>query len=89
MIQMATVRATGDWQLHHDNVPAHASYLMQSLGESSNHPGDSAAQQPRFAALKFWLFPKLKSPLKGKRFQTVNKIQENTTEQLTVIGRTV
>ena len=44
MIQMATVRATGDWQLHHDNVPAHASYLMQSLGESSNHPGDSAPQ---------------------------------------------
>ena len=25
----------------------------------------------------FWLSPKLKSPLKGKRFQTVNEIQEN------------
>ena len=37
----------------------------------------------------FWLFPKLKSPLKGKRFQTIDEIQENTTGQLMVIGRTV
>ena len=32
---------------------------------------------------------KLKLPLKGKRFQTFNEIQENTTAQLMVIGRTV
>ena len=37
----------------------------------------------------FWLFPKLKSPLKGKRFQTTDKIRENITGQLMVIGRTV
>ena len=37
----------------------------------------------------FWLFPKLKSPLKEKRFQTVDEIQENATGQLVVIGRTV
>ena len=37
----------------------------------------------------FWLFPKLKSPLKGKRFQTINEMQENTTGQLKVTGRTV
>ena len=43
----------------------------------------------RFGALRldFWLFPKLKSPLKGKRFQTM--IQGNTTGQLVVIGRMV
>ena len=29
------------------------------------------------------------SPLKGKRFQTVNEIPENTMEQLIVIGRTM
>ena len=29
----------------------------------------------------FWLFPKLKSTLKGKRFQTIDEIQETTTEQ--------
>ena len=33
-----------------------------------------------------WLFPKLKSPLKGKRFQTVDEIQENTMGQLMAIS---
>ena len=40
---------------------------------------------PDLAPYNFWLFPKLKSPLKGKRFQTVNDIQENTTGQLMLI----
>ena len=35
------------------------------------------------------LFPKLESPLKGKRLQTIDEIQENRTGQLMVIGRTV
>ena len=34
----------------------------------------------------FWIFPKLKLPWKGKRFQTVNEIQENMAGQLTVTG---
>ena len=34
---------------------------------------------PDLVPYDFWLFPKLKSPLKGKRFQTINEIQENTT----------
>ena len=33
--------ATGDWQLHHDNVPAHVSCLVQFFCETSNHSGDS------------------------------------------------
>ena len=40
---------------------------------------------PDLAPCDFWLFPKLKSPLKGKRFQTVDEIQENMTEQLMAI----
>ena len=42
-----------------------------------------------WAPCDFRLFPKLKSSLKGKRFQTINKIQANTTGQLMAIGRTV
>ena len=37
----------------------------------------------------FWLFPKLKSPLKGKRLQTVGEIQENMMGQLMASGWTV
>ena len=44
---------------------------------------------PDLVPCNFWLFPKLKSPLKGKRFQTFDEIQENLTGQLTAIGRTV
>ena len=44
---------------------------------------------PHLAPCDFWLFPKLKPPLKGNRLQPINAIQENTTEQLMVIGRPV
>ena len=51
MIQKAAAVGTGDWQLHHDNVPADASRLMQFFGERSYHPGDSVPLQPRFDTL--------------------------------------
>ena len=44
---------------------------------------------PDLVPCNFWLFLKLKSPLKGKRFQTIHGIEENMMEQLMVIGRTV
>ena len=81
--------AAGDWQLHHDNATGHASYLMQFFCETSNHPGDSAPRPPDLTPWDFWLFSKLKSPSKGKRFQTIDEIQENMTGQLIVTGRTV
>ena len=44
---------------------------------------------PDLVSCDFWLFPKLKSPLKGKRFQTIDETQENRTGQLMAIGRTM
>ena len=44
---------------------------------------------PGLACCDLWLSLKLKSPLKGKKFQTVDEIQENMTRQLMAIGRTV
>ena len=52
--------APGDSQLHHDNVPTHASRLVKFLVETSNLPGDSAPLQPRFGALWLLAFPKTK-----------------------------
>ena len=69
---------TGDLHLHHDNTATHASRLMQSIlakhqiTQVTQHP-----YSPDLAPCGFWLFPKLKSPLKGERFQTVDEIQEN------------
>ena len=78
--------ATGDWQLHHDNMPTHAPHLVQSF--LAKHQ-ITQVTQPHYsldlASCDFWLFPKLKSLLKGKRFQTVDEIQENTMGQLMAI----
>ena len=61
MIQKAT--AMGNWwlaassqQLACSCITSHAEYF----GETSNHPGDSALLQPRFAALWLLAFPKTK-----------------------------
>ena len=67
--------ATGDWQLHHENTPVHASCFMQSF--SMEHQ-IAQVTHPHYclylAPWNFWLVPKLKSPLKEKRFQTINEI---------------
>ena len=54
------LRATADWQLHHDNVPARASHLVQFFGGTWNHPDDSAPLQPRFGTLRLLASPKTK-----------------------------
>ena len=93
IIQMTQkAAAMGNWwlaassQQHtHSSITSHEDFF----GETSNHPGDSALYISDLVPRDFWLFPKLTSPLKGKRFQTVDEIQENMTGQLMVIGRTM
>ena len=62
---------------------------VELFGETSNHPDDQPSYSPDLVPSDFWLFPKLKSPLKWKRFQTIDEIQENMTGQLMAIERTV
>ena len=81
---------TVDWQLHHDNVPTHASCLVQNF--FAKHQITQETQpcySPDLVPCNFWLFPKQKSPLRGKRLQAIGVIQENMTVPLVAIGRTV
>ena len=58
----------------------------------SKHQMTQVTQPPYSPGLMpcdFWLFLKLKLPLKGKTFQMVDEIQENTMGQLMAVGRTV
>ena len=90
MIQKAT--AVGNWWLAASSQQcAHSCFMshVEFFCKTSNHPGDLAPLQPRFGALWLLAFPKVKSPLKEKKFQNVNEIQENTTGQVMEIGRTV
>ena len=77
--------AASSQQCAHSCVTSHSEFFS----ETSSHPGDSALLEPTFGTCNLWFFPKLKSPLKKKRFYIIDEIQENTTGQLMVIGRTV
>jgi len=74
------------WMLHYDNVPAHAlllirSYLAKHQTSIVPHPPYS----PDLAAANIFLFPKLKTTLKGCHFQTTEEIRENAIRELHAI----
>jgi len=77
--------ASGDWVLHHDNAPPHralsvASFMAKNNMITLHHPPYS----PDLAPSDFFLFPLLKSVLKGRRFETTEEIKE---ESLRVLKR--
>ena len=84
--------AMGNWSLAASSQQHACSWIIshkEFFFCETSHPGDSAPLQPRFGALRLLAFPHSKSPLKGKRFQSVDEIQGNTTGQLMTTGRTV
>ena len=79
MIEKATTM--GNWWLA-ASPQQHTCSCITSYSEffyeTSNLQVTQHPLQPRFGTLWILTFPKLKSPLKGNRFQTVDEIQENT-----------
>jgi hypothetical protein len=72
-----------DWLLHHDNAQAHTALSVQRFLAAKGmavvpHP----PYLPALSPCDFFLFPRMKSKLKGRRFQDVTEIQE---ESLTVL----
>ena len=64
------------WLLHHDNAPSHTSVLThQFLAKNKiaviSHPPYSSDLAP----CNFFLSPKMKLKLKGRRFDTIEEIQ--------------
>jgi hypothetical protein len=80
--------SSGTWLLHHNNVPCHAVLSVREfLAKHSIPMVPHLPYSPDLAPCDFFLFPRLKSTLKGKRFQDVPKIQLNTTQQLQAISK--
>jgi len=74
---------SGQWMLVHDNAPAHCAirvhqFLAQRGVRVLHHPPSS----PDVAPADFFLFPRLKSIMKGARFADVAAIQERATAVL-------
>ena len=86
MIQKAT--AMGNWWLAASTWQCAHCLLESFLAKHQITYMTEPLCNPDLGPCDFWLFKKLTSPLKGKRFQIITEIQENTTGQLMAIGRT-
>jgi transposase len=74
------------WMLHHDNAPPHTSLLIREfMAKQETIVVPQPPYSPDLAPAEFSLFPKLKSTLKGHRFQTVEEIKENSLQDLRTI----
>ena len=74
------------WILHHNN--AHSSHIEASgwvFGQKWNR--NHTSYSPDLAPAGFFLFPKLKTPLKGKRFAMIEEIKEKSKQELLVITK--
>ena len=74
------------WMLHHNNALAHVSLLIRSYLVNHQtsivpHPPSS----PDLTQADFFLFPELKTTLKGRPFQTIEEIQEYVMRELCAI----
>ena len=74
--------------LQHDNIPAHASLLVINyLAKQQYNCSAPPTYSPYLATADFFLFPQLKSILKGSHFQTIEEIKKNTEEQVHAIPK--
>ncbi|GAB1860480.1 Histone-lysine n-methyltransferase setmar-like protein [Camponotus japonicus] len=71
------------WLLHHDNAPAHTSLLVSSfLAKTNTIIMPQPPYSPDLAPCDFFLFPKLKRPMKGRRFATIEEIKTASLKEL-------
>ena len=82
----AEYSAPGSWFLLHDNAPLHRAVAVQEFLARKQvclllHPPYSADLSP----CDYFLFPKLKLPLKGRLFEDVQDIQAAVTSRLRAI----
>jgi transposase len=69
----------GNWLLHDDNAPSHQALVTR---EFLAHKGiitlPYSPYSPDLASCDFFLFPKMKLQLKGRRFDRVEEIQRES-----------
>jgi len=75
-----------DWVLQHDNAPAHTALSIQEFLAKKNIPVlPHPPYSPDLAPCNLYLFPKLKSKLKGRHFGTMVNIQKIVTDELNTL----
>lgn len=72
-----------DWFVHHDNAPAHAAIrTRQFLAKNNMSVVSHALYSPDLVPCDVFMFSKIKSKLKGRRFDTSDEIQAKLQEVL-------
>lgn len=72
-----------NWILHHDNAPSHTSMLVKEFLTKQIIPTvPQPPYSPDLAPADFFLFPRLKSRLKGHHFGTIENVQAAVTSIL-------
>ena len=75
------LRRSDDWFFHHDNAPAHSALRTREfLAKHSITVLPHPPYSPDLAPCVFFLFPMLKRPLKGRRFETIPETNANATK---------
>ena len=93
MVPFQTFERPENWAngfiLHHNNALCHTSLLV---GQFLSNKNITVCPHPPYALdlapCDFWLFPKVKITLKGKRFESIQEIEAATTAQLKIRKRT-
>ena len=77
----------GSWILHQDNAPAHNALSVKTFLAKHKIPVmEHPPYSPDLAPCDFFLFPKVKSALKGTRFESVEAVKAKVTELLNSIS---
>ena len=76
------------WLLHNDNAPSHTSVLTQQfLTKNKMAVTPHQTYSPDLAPCDFFLFPKMKLKLKGRRFDTIEDTQAESQRVLDTLDR--
>ena len=77
------------WMLQHDKAPSHSSFLVRDFfAKYATTVLPQPPYSPDLAPAELFLFPKLKSTLKGRRFESIEAIKTNSLAHLRSIPKT-
>jgi len=76
------------WILHQDNAPAHTALSVKRYLAAKGTPVlEHAPYSPDLAPCDFFLFPKIKSALKGIRFESMEEVKRKSAKLLNALTK--
>lgn len=77
-----------NWLLHLDNTLAHISlFICEYLAKNNTIMVSQPPYVPYLSPYDFFLFPKLRRPMKGRHHSTIEEIKSTSTEKLNEITK--